>query len=360
MTIRSSIPLGARLTMRLRSGWAASVDAFFVGLLVVVLVGISSALPAQAQEAAQTQETAGSNATPSQRSEGFRQWILYAAPEIGIYAHTGKGNSSSTQITGPRIGDDDLGNGDLSRTISQSERSREVVASFLAGGTVGFLTPALDLSGHPRAFVDLNVSIPMTTETELARRANPGLLAFPRGVHPPSPVGEGAMVGIGTQLSVQQQGPQVHAGIGVSFELPFSSGQLIRFKPSVVYSRTILDIKGQVVRAVRLNNHAGTNQQLDDFRVIGLKDERTEVYHSAGPAFELEYVPGLQWGPFAFSLFAKGHAGFVLNSRKTKMQQCNTEGGQPNECMNWKYTQDPVAYRATFGFHVNWTPRAFR
>ncbi len=351
--------------MRLRSSRAASADAFFVGLSVVALVGISSALTAQAQEAtpaqktAQTREVARSNATPSKHSESFRQWILYAAPEIGIYAHTGKGNSSSTQITGPRVDPDALGTGDLSMTISQSERSRELVASFLAGGTFGFLTPALDLSGHPRAFVDLNVSIPMTTETELARRANPGVLAFPRGPRPPQPVPEGAMVGIGTQLSVQQQGPQVHAGVGVSFEIPFSDGELIRFKPSVVYSRTILDIKGQLVRAVRLNNSAGESQQLDDFRLIGLKDERTEVYHSVGPSFELEYVPGLQWGPFAFSLFARSHAGFVLNSRKTKMQQCNTEGGQPNECMYWKYTQDPVAYRATFGFHVNWVPKAF-
>ena len=31
----------------------------------------------------------------------------------------------------------------------------------------------LDVTGRPRAFVDLNVSFPMTTETQLARRGTP-------------------------------------------------------------------------------------------------------------------------------------------------------------------------------------------
>ena len=287
----------------------------------------------------------------------LRQWTFYGGPEIAIYGTSAKGSTTSTQITGPRVSPPVPLFGDLGTEVSEPERSRELVASFLAGGTFGVLTPALDLPARPRAFLDLNISQPFTTETQLARRGNPTQLAFPRGEHPPSPVGEGAMVGVGTTLSAQQQGPQVHAGIGISFEFPIPGDQLIRIKPSVMYSRTVLDLKAQVVRAVRLNQDAGENQQLDDFRVIARQDQRTEVYHAAGPSLEIEYVPGLQWGPFSVSLFARGHGARTLGDSKTEMRQCNVAGGQPNECVNWTYVQDNWAYRATLGVHLNWTPR---
>ena len=289
--------------------------------------------------------------------EGLRQWTFYGGPEIAIYGTTAKGSSTSTQITGPRVNPPNSLFGDLGTAVSDPERSREFVGSFLAGGTFGVLTPGLDVATRPRAFLDLNVSQAFTTETQLARRGNPSELAFPRGARPPSPVGEGAMIGVGTTLSAQQQGPQVHAGVGVSMEFPLPGDQLIRIKPAVMYSRTVLDLKAQVVRAVRLNNDAGTNQQLEDFRVISLQDERTEVYHAVGPSIEVEYVPSLQLGPFAFSLFARGHGARTLGESKTEMQQCNVAGGQPDECIRWKYVQDNWAYRATIGFHLNWSPR---
>lgn len=315
------------------------------GTLIVAIATICSAASAPADDSAPIAHGA------------VDDWYLYGAPEIAIYAHTGKGNSSSTQITGPRVVPPNSQFGDLGTAISDPERSRELVASFLAGGTFGVATPAIDVPGRPRLFLDLNVSAAQTTETQLARRGSPGQLAFPRGARPSTAVGEGAMIGVGTQISVQHQGPQVHAGIGVSFEFPIGDEELIRIRPAAVYSRTILDIKAQVLRAVRLNQDFGNAQQLDDFRTIALQDERTEVYHASGPSLEVEYIPGLEWGPFAISVFARGHASHIFNSLKTEMQQCNTAGGQPNECMYWKYTQDEWAYRASLGVHMTWVPR---
>lgn len=294
--------------------------------------------------------------------DGVRRWIFYGAPEIAIYGTTAKASSTSTEITGPRVNPSNSLWGDLGTAVSDPERSREFVGSFLGGGTFGLLTPGIDVTSRPRVFLDLNISQPFTTETQLARRGNPGALAFPRPPRPTSPVGEGALFGVGTTISAQQQGPQIHAGIGVSVEFPIAGDQLIRIKPAVMYSRTVLDLKGQVVRAVRLNNDVGENgpnaQTLDDFRVIALQGARTEVYHAAGPSIEVEYVPGLQWGPISFSLFARGHGARTLGESKTEMQQCNVAGGQPGECIRWKYVQDNWAYRATLGFHMSWSPRA--
>ncbi len=313
-----------------------------VGPLAALALGIgAAALPARADGPARAED-----------------WTLYGAPEIAVYAHTGKGNSSSTEITGPRVDPAFLRSGDLGTTIVEPERSREVIASALVGATFGFLTPAIDVPGRPRAFVDLNVSVPMTTEVQLARDGDPGKIAMPRGGGSTgSSVREGAVVGNGTQISAQHQGPHLYAGLGVSFEVPVFDEQLIRFKPSAVYSRTILDIKTLSVRAVRLNNDSGTNQTIEDFREISLSDERTEVYHAAGPSLEIEYLPGLEWGPFSISLFARGNASHIFNGLKTEMTQCNVADGQPEECASWKYTQDRWTYRATLGVHLNWVPR---
>jgi hypothetical protein len=311
------------------------------------LIGaLAGAFPASAQDGA----------------HGLGSWLLYGGPEIGAYGHSAKATSTSTPLTGPRVGNPNTTLGDLGTLVSDQQRSRELVMGFLAGATFGGLTPALDVPGRPRLFIDINISVPQTTEAQLARRGNPGQISFPRlpdDVEHGSPFGEGTLSGVGTQITAQLQGPQIHAGFGPSFEFPLPGDQLIRIKPAVMYSRTILDLKAQTRRAVRLNGQFGAQQGLEDFRFILLSDERTEVYHAIGPSFEFEYDPGLQWGPFGVTLYARGHASHFLTSLKTEMEQCNIAGGQPNECARYKYTQDPWAYRATAGVHVTWIPRLF-
>lgn len=297
--------------------------------------------------------------SPSPMPSATSDWIVYGSPEIGLYAHTGKGSSIGTPLTGPRV-TPIKPFGDLGPNVQEQERSRELIAAFLAGVTVGALTPSLDIPSRPRAFIDVNISWPQTTEAQLARQGNPGPLAFPDGPAAGRPlVTEGALVGRGTQISAQLQGPQVHAGLGLSVEFPIPGDQLIRVKTAAVYSRTILDIQAQTVRGVRLTNDQGTNQVLaDDFRQIVLSDERTEVYHAAGPSLELEYMPGIELGPFSVAIYGRGHASHIFNTLETEMRQCNIAGGQPNECVNWEYTQDRWAYRATFGFRLSWSPRS--
>lgn len=291
--------------------------------------------------------------------ESLRSWTLYANPEAAVYAHTGKGSSEGTPITGPRIPNPNPNFGDLGPDVYESLRSRERIVSFPLGITFGALTPALDVWGRPRLFVDFNAAWPVASEVELARKSRPGTVAFPRGPRPAQPVGEGVMNGQGSSLSAQPQGPHLHAGIGASLEFPIPGDQLIRLKPSVMYSRTRLDITGVTVRPIRLTNDQTEQQNLDDFRILNFREKRQKYYHAVGPSFELEYLPGLEWGPFTMSLYARGHAAHILNSLQTRMQQCNDAGGFPDECMSWKYTQDRWTYRATVGVHLNWMPRVF-
>jgi hypothetical protein len=110
-------------------------------------------------------------------------WILYGNPEfLSVYAHTGKGNFSSTELTGPRVAANQLvQNGDLGTEVEAPNRSREIIASALVGGTFGFLTPAVIVPSRPRLFLDVNVAMPATTEVQLARSGDPGKLSFPDG-----------------------------------------------------------------------------------------------------------------------------------------------------------------------------------
>lgn len=293
--------------------------------------------------------------SPDRVADPSRDWRIYGNPEIAIYGHTGKGNSSSTMITGPRVANPSALLGDLTRVIALPERSREQIMSALVGATFGVLTPGLDVSTRPRLFADFNLSFPIGTEAQLARNGDPGRLSLPpERLQVNRPVGESVVRGIGSQITAVHQGPQIHAGLGVSTEYDIGNDQWIRLKPAVMYSRTILDLKAQTRRAVRLNNDFGVNQNLDDFRFILLDDERTEVYHAIGPSMEVEYEPGLMVGPFILSLYTRGHAAYILNDLKTEMQQCNVSAGQPEECARWKYTQDRWTYRATAGIHLTW------
>lgn len=292
----------------------------------------------------------------SMSEEQVDQWLLYFGPELGIYAHTGKGSSSGTLLTGPRVRPPRPSTGDLGVLVSNPERSREVVASALLGGTIGVLTPAIDVPSRPRLFIDFGVLDALTTEVQLARRGNPGIIEFPNDEPVNSPIGEGALKGVGTQIGVQHQGPQFYASLGPSFEFPLGDGQLIRIKPAVVYSRTRLDILAQTRRAVRLNSDSGVNQQLDDFRFLLFREKRTEIYHAVGPSLEIEYMPGVRWGAFDLSMFIKGNASHIFTEPKTEMQQCNVAGGQPNECARWEYTQDVWTYRVMTGVRLLWSP----
>lgn len=322
---------------------------FAVGSVVVAFL-LGSPIPARAQE------------VDSFGVPGVHEWGFYGGPEISVYAHSGKGNMTTTDLTGPRYAFPDNVIGDLPGVaVFPARRSREYSASFLAGGTLGATTPALDVPFRPRLYMDLNVSDPKTTETQLARLGVLGDIRFPTipnqgGLN--KPVGEGNIVGTGTRITVQQQKPHVHAGLGASLEFPIPGDQLIRVKTGLVYSRTQLDIRGQVRRAVRLNNDKADAQSIDDFRLILLDDRVKKVYHAIGPSVEVEYFPGqaASFGPLTFSLFARGHASYTLNSVRTDMQQCNTAGGQPNECASWRYDQDHWAFRVGMGVRLTWLP----
>lgn len=283
-------------------------------------------------------------------------WVLYGGPEVAIYGGTGKANSSSSEITGPRVANPRPRIGDLGTLISDPERSREEVLAALVGGTFGVMTPEL-MSGpvRPRFFLDVNISAAMASEVQLARRSNPGPISINEPRSPSFPTGEGTLLGIGTQITAQPQGPQIHAAFGPAFEFSVDEN-IVRIRPAVVYSRTVLDIKGQTKRAVRLNEDAGVNQTLDDFRLIELDDSMREVYHGAGPALEIEYEPGMKLGPFNLTLYLRAHASYLFGDLETSLQQANPDPAAPGETVSWRYEQDRWAYRAGTGLRLNWAP----
>ncbi|MBJ19134.1 MAG: hypothetical protein CL933_06875 [Deltaproteobacteria bacterium] len=288
------------------------------------------------------------------------RWVLSAGLEMGIFGHTGKGNISGTPITGPRAPAAGL-IPDLGPMVTSSDRSREEILSALVGGTFEVMTPALIRSG-PRLFLDVNVSVPMTREVGLARDSEPTIMRLPDTPSGSIPVtiGEQAIEGRGHKITVQHQGPQVHAGLGAAFTVDWSE-ERIRIKPSIVYSRVPLDVYGIVLRPARLSQDIGTDLVFeDDFRSIELLNKVHTTFHGLGPALELEYDTGNRFGPFDIALFIKGHASYLFGDLETRMVETNSDPTAPNESAIFIYKQDRWVFRASTGLRFRWVPKSRR
>ncbi len=300
------------------------------------------------------------------------RWVLSGAVEVGVFGHTAKGNADSTLISGPRIDPPrtDLGDGPL--TVIDPLAGREDVLAALVGATFEVMTPKLfSAPGRPRLFLDVNVSSALTSEVGLARDAQVGELMFPDPLVAGQILGEQLVVGRGTELSVQPQGPQIHAGFGPAFTVDFGTDR-VRIKPSIVYSRTMLDVSAITKRVVRLTNDIADARTLFpqlppippggnltvDYRFIQVADDQTEVYHAIGPALELEYETGNRIGPFALTLYIKGHASRIFGDLKTRFEQPNPVF--PAEIVRYQVTQDRWNYRASTGLRFRWVPKRKR
>jgi hypothetical protein len=295
----------------------------------------------------------------------IERWVFSGAFEVGIFGHTGKGNIAGTDLNGPRVSPLNINAGDQPGTlVVQPAASRQEVMSALVGGTFEVMSPRIaDVATHPRLFLDANVSAVLTNDVGLARDADPGELGLPSPLNANQILGERAVVGRGTKITVQHQGPQFHAGLGAALTFDFDD-QRIRVKPSFVYSRIIMDIDAVAKRAVRLNgNNGGTNPPRtydNTYRSIELADNIREVYHGIGPALEIEYETQNRVGPFAVTLFLKGHASHLLGDLKTRFQKTNTDPSTSGETVFFKYSQDRWVYRASTGIRFRLVPKRKR
>lgn len=292
------------------------------------------------------------SAADAEMLEDPTHWVFSGALEVGIHGHTGKGNIKGSPLTGPRV-NPPLIDQDLGPNVVEDLRSREEVLSALVGGTFEIMSPQLfEAAGRPRLFLDLNISAALASEVGLARDSDPGQMSLPSPVSG-SLIGEASIVGRGAAITVQPQGPQIHAGLGAAFTIDLAD-ELIRIKPSLVYSRTILDVDAITNRAVRLPPPAPPVTLETHFRLIQLTDDFTEVYHGLGPALEIEYEPGTRVGPVGITLYLKGHASYIFGDLKTRMLGVNPE--YPDETVSWKYSQDRWAFRASTGIRLRWDP----
>ena len=315
------------------------------------------------------------------------RWVFSTGLEVGVFAHTGKGSNTATSTGCPRVDVTrpsrgvvcdgpflvDYQRGDQrSPNVVPDQGSREDILSALVGGNFEIMSPALaDVPTRPRLFFDVNVSVPLTTEVGLAREADPDELRFPDIIETSQVLGELATAGRGTKITVQHQGPQFHAGLGAALTFDFGP-ERIRIKPSLVYSRIIMDISATTRRAVRLGGFDPTNRDFDsEFRKIELDDLVTEVYHGIGPALEVEYETRNRIGPFSLSIFVKGHASHLFGDLETEMSGTNSDPGvfqfndageqiPIDETVNWRYNQDRWVFRASTGLRFRLVPKKRR
>ena len=309
------------------------------------------------------------------------RWVPSVALEAGIFGHTGQGSISSTDIVGPRdftsdspvsfrVGDIGFSPRDIefglkigedvsNRIIPRPLSSREEVLAGLVGSTFEIMSPQiLDIPTHPRFFMDVNISAALGSEVLLAPDADPSRMTVDPNRLAFAPVGEGSVAGRGSVIRIQPQGPQIHAGLGVAFTFDFGP-ERIRIKPSVVYTRIRHDLYAVTNRPIRLNDDRGLNADIydpNDFRLLQFQEDRTEIYHGAGVALEVEYETGNRVGPFDITLYMKGHGTQFFGDLETNLTQSNPDF--PGEQVFYKYVQDRWAYRVSTGLRFRFMPRS--
>lgn len=277
------------------------------------------------------------------------QWIFSTGLEVGIMGYNPKASMRGSLIDpSAPIATNLTPQDDGPETIIRSNSDRTEVISGLVGANFEIMAPRMTESPFiPRFFLDLNVSAVLTSEVPVVRRGRPEPnnfsipeLSFNFGL-----VGSELVVGTGEEVTAQEQGPAVFVGLGGAWTFDFEGGGRLRVKPSLVYTRTRVEVFGIAARAIRLVNT--TTESLSDYRFIVLREDFSEVYHGLGPAIELELDTDNQIGPFEISLFLKGHANHIFGDLDTDLLQANPEF--PSEFVRWRYEQERWTFRASTG-----------
>ncbi|MCR9093579.1 MAG: hypothetical protein NXI30_05130 [bacterium] len=286
-------------------------------------------------------------------AEESDEWSLSLSLAMGIDGFSGKASASSSQITGPPQPNppNPVANDGPSTLISPIFGRSDVISGLLGVG-FGVLTPQLTKGlGSPRVSLDFDVIGVVASETSLARDGRPDEFRFP--ILPTvSVVGDSLILGSGTSITAQQQSPLLVAALGVAWTFDLD-GNRVRVKPSLVYSRSRLDVVGVSRRAVRLGS---PNTSLDSYRLISLSDAQTEVYHGMGPGLELEYLLEPTLGPLSASLYVEGQAIRLFGDLETDL--VGVDPNVPGEFVRWHYENDRWSFRALTGLRFHWSPRS--
>ena len=323
-----------------------------------LLTGISVALiclvtgAVEAQEAEGADDVGSTIATrPVDYDPDLDSWIFSAAFEVGVLGYNPKASMAGTDLDPDApIATNIFPPNDGPSTVIEASFDRGRVVNALVGVDFEIMAPRLSrFTWVPRPFLDVNISAAVGAERTIVRNRNPEPNEFeiPPGLENRSPIGANLIRGGGEAVQQQQQGPAVFIGIGGAYTFDLDSGSRLRVKPSLVYSRTPVDVSGIVSRVVRTAN-VTIDLELDEaFRFIVLNDKVTEVYHGIGPAVEFELDTNNRLGPFELSLFLKGHANYTFGDLDTDLSASSSEF--PSETATFRYEHERWSYRASTG-----------
>lgn len=323
-----------------------------IALCFLIAVGVVGSAQAQSDEVGAEVDSvleAGSDSLDQDFDPDLDTWVFSAAFEAGLMAYKPKASMSGSPFDpGAPISPRFEENNDGPRSVIASRADRGRMISALLGVDLEVMAPRMGNSRWiPRPFLDLNVSAVLGSERSIVRRGKPepDSFALPDRVGGTLNVGGTRILGQGEEVTAQQQGPAVFVGFGAAFTFDLDSGSRLRVKPSLVYSRTPVDVSGIASRVVKVDTNTAAG--LDAFRFIVVGDAFLEVYHGIGPAIELELDTNNRLGPFELSLYLKGHANHNFGDLETDFQQSNPDF--PLETVRWRYEHERWTYRASTG-----------
>jgi hypothetical protein len=274
------------------------------------------------------------------------RWAPAFAITSGVLIQNVSADVASSDVLGPSRPDPPGPPPD--QPIRPAATGENVLVPPYVGGDLELMTPgAVSLPGSPRLFVHAGAAAVFSQTLDVAKEGVPGEFGVPPGV--PGGIPEETIFGQGSQTSVEHGPVAVTAGLGVAFTID-AFERRIRIKPSVEYLWEELEVSGVVQRAVALTSLSQANG-IEDFRLIALRDQKTQGFHGLGPGLEIE-TDAARAGRFMVSIFIAGQAYAILGDRKVEFSTSNQFG----ERAAWSVESDPWAYRAAVGLRLRWSP----
>ena len=277
-----------------------------------------------------------------EKGEWDDRWIPSIAFTVGFTSQRFEGTAESNNVI--------IGIPTATETRPDAA-GQQYLNAIHAGGVFELQTPPLPIAHlRPRIFFGGEIHNVSSQSRKIAREGNPQPVPEdPPGVNP---FNEEAILGVGSQTTVDADNIQIGAHIGLSFPVQFGDWQ-VAIKPSARYLKQEVFITGIV--------SDGERNQFDPRSIptnfILMRGSESLDIHAVGPALEIEIEAG-GVRSLAASLFISGGAYRVLTDTSVDFSNLGFGSNPPpftRYLGRWTAELDPWIYRASVGMRIKWT-----
>ena len=324
-------------------------------------------------------------ATSSQADEPIdetERWVPSIAITSGVVVQGASGSVTTSTVDLPNW---DRNYCDLSCPLNRtapgrpSDSGSSILFAPFVGGQLELMTPGLSqIRGRPRGFVQVGFDVSFGAIYNTALEGDPGDMGaectwkdLDLKCYTRLSILQGAILGQGSETSLQIKSPIFTAGLGVAFTSELW-GRRVRFKPSFQWMRQEVEMSGRTNIPVMTSSGASAGCPVEppflgtcnSYQMIYLQADKTLVWNGIGPGIEIE-IDTVRAGPAVISLALYASAYYLLGDKDVTITASQTidpigdavppQGSQPVSS-TYTYEQKDWSFRGGVALRFRFLP----